>query len=213
MNLHQHPKDLYTAFAVLLLLPAVGAWAQGTGSAAAPTPTKMGMLNVRQAIVSTAEGKQASAQLQTQFTPQQNDLDNLQKQIQDLQSRLNSGARTLSDDEKARLQRQGELLARQFQRKQDDLSEQVNAAQADIVDEIGRKMLDVLDRYSREKGFAIVLDSSAQGSPVVYGASQIDITQDIIRLYDQEHPIKAATSAPSSQPAAQPAAPARKPAQ
>jgi len=29
-----------------------------------------------------------------------------------------------------------------------------------------------------------VLDSSSQGTPVVYGSSEIDITNDIIRLYD-----------------------------
>jgi outer membrane protein len=109
------------------------------------------------------------------------------------------------------LQRQGELLTRQFQRKQDDLNEAVNAAQSDVIDNIGRKMLDVLDRYARENGYTAVFDTSAQGSPVVYGSSQIDITQEIIRLYDQAYPLKSSgTAAPSGSgsSAAQPRAPA-----
>ena len=128
----------------------------------------------------------------------------MQKQIQELQSRLSNGQRTLSDDEKARLQRQGEMMMRQMQRKQDDLNEQVQAAQGDIVDEIGRKMMEVLDRYSKDKGFAIVLDSSAQGTPVVYGAPQLDITQDIIHLYDQQYPLKAGGSSARDSDAADP---------
>ena len=96
-----------------------------------------------------------------------------QKQIEDLQRRLSEGARTLSDDEKAKLQRQGELLSRRLQRGNDDLNEELNAAQGEIVDAIGRKMLEVLDRYSRENGYTVVLDTSAQGSPVVYGSSRI----------------------------------------
>ena len=152
---------------------------------------KIAILNVRQAIVTTVEGKQASAQLQSQFAAQQNDLQNMQKQITDLQNRIANSHGTLSEDEQARLQRQGELLTRQFQRKQDDLNEAVNAAQSDIIDNIGRKMLDVLDRYARENGYTAVFDTSAQGSPVVYGSSQIDITQEIIRLYDQAYPAKA----------------------
>jgi outer membrane protein len=184
---------------LFFLAPAAVSWAQAGGDTASAAP-KIGVLNVRQAIVSTAEGRQASAQLQTQFTPQQNDLDNIQKQIQDLQNRMTNAARTLSEEEKARLQRQYEMLARQFQRKQEDMGEQLNAAQADIIDEIGRKMLDVLDRYSREKGLAIVLDSSAQGSPLLYATTQLDITQDIIRLYDQEHPAKAAAPAQPGTP-------------
>ena len=206
MNLHRRPRGFYAALAVLLFLPAVGAWAQ----AAAPAPTRVATINIRGAIGSTAEGKQANIQLQAQFTPQTTDLDNVQRQIQDLQNRLNNGARTLSEDEKARLQRQGEMLQRQYQRKQDDLNDQLTAAQGDIVDEIGRKMLDVLDRYSREKGFAVVLDTSAQGTPVVYGSTQLDVTQDIIRLYDQQYPLKAAAPAPA--PTSRPAAPAATPA-
>ena len=59
-------------------------------------------------------------------------------------------------------------------------------------------------------GYTVVFDTSAQGSPVVYGSSQIDVTQEIVRLYDQAYPIKGGTAAPSSSapPAAQPKAPA-----
>ena len=69
------------------------------------------------------------------------------------------------------------------------------------MDGIGRKMLEVLDRYSRENGYTIVLDTSAQGSPVVYGSSQSDITQDIVRLYDQAYPVKTGSAAPAAAPA------------
>ena len=202
-----HPCWSRLSTGALLLLSAPAAWAQAGGAAAAPV--KIGLLNVRQAIVATAEGKQASAQMQSQFAPQQTELENTQKQIQELQNRLASGARTLSEDEKARLQRQGEYLARQFQRKQDDLNEAINVAQSDIFDSIGRKMSEVLDRYSRENSYAIILDTSAQGSPVIYGATQMDVTTDIIRLYDQAHPVRApAAAAPATPAPAQPSRPA-----
>jgi outer membrane protein len=210
MKFHQMPRNPRTLALAFFLLPATGAWAQTGGAAAASGPLKIAILNVRQAIVTTIEGKQASAQLQSQFAAQQNDLQNVQKQITDLQNRIANSHGTLSEDEQARLQRQGELLTRQFQRKQDDLNEALNAAQSDIIDNIGRKMLDVLDRYARENGYTAVFDTSAQGSPVVYGSSQIDITQEIIRLYDQAYPAKAGAAVPSGSaaPAAQPKTPA-----
>lgn len=210
MKAHQKLKNLWTLTLALLFLPAAGAWAQAGGNAAPSGPMKIAILNVRQAIVTTVEGKQASAQLQSQFAAQQNDLQNMQKQITDLQNRIANSHGTLSDDEQSRLQRQGELLTRQFQRKQDDLNEAVNAAQSDVIDNIGRKMLDVLDRYARENSYTAVFDTSAQGSPVVYGSSQIDITQEIVRLYDQAYPLKGGAAAPSGSaaPAAQPKSPA-----
>jgi outer membrane protein len=210
-------KGAWAAFAIVLMAPLAGIRAQSTGGAAAASaPAKIGVLNVRNAIVATAEGKQAQAQLQSQFAPKQNELQSTQKQIEDIQRRLNEGARTLSDDEKAKLQRQGELLTRRLQRDNDGLTEELNAAQGEIVDTIGRKMLDVLDRYARENGYVAVFDTSAQGSPVIYGSAQADITQEVVRLYDQAYPVKSggapAASAPALPKPASPApAPAKKP--
>jgi len=211
MNVNLRSKGTLAAVALIFLSPISGLRAQSTAGAA---PVKIGVLNVRNAIVATAEGKQAQAQLQSQFAPKQNDLQGTQKQIEDLQRRLNEGARTLSDDEKGKMQRQGELLTRRLQRGNDDLNEELNAAQTDIIDTIGRKRLDGLDRYARENGFTVVLDTSAQGSPVVYGSSQSDVTQEIVKLYDQAYPVKggspaASTPAPASRPATP--APAKKP--
>ena len=215
MNVNLRSKGTLAALAIIFLAPLAGVRAQSTGGAAASAPTKIAVLNVRNAIVATAEGKQAQALLQSQFAPKQNELQATQKQIEDIQRRMSEGARTLSDDEKSKLQRQGELLSRRLQRDNDGLTEELNAAQGEIVDSIGRKMLDVLDRYARENGYVAVLDTSAQGSPVIYGSSQADITQDVVRLYDQAYPVKggapAATAAPAPKPATPAPAPAKKP--
>src|SRR6202045_2072885 len=107
------------AFAVVFLGGSAALYAQGTapGSAAAG---KLGVISVRQAIASTAEGKQAGAELQSQFAPRQNELEGLNKQINDLRQRIETGRGKISDEEQARLTRQGEGMARQLQRKQDE---------------------------------------------------------------------------------------------
>src|SRR6266699_2292212 len=216
MNVNLRSKGTWAALAVIFLATLAGVRAKSTGGAAASAPSKIAVLNVRNAIVATAERKQAQAQLQSQFAPKQNELQSTQKQVEDIQRRLSEGARTLSDEEKEKLQRQGELLTRRLQRDNDGLTEELNAAQGEIIDGIGRKMLDVLDRYARENGYVAVLDTSAQGSPVIYGSSQADITQDVVRLYDQAYPIKAgtpaaSTPAPTPKPATPAPAPAKKP--
>ena len=194
------------ALAVAGLLSTVAVHAQGAASAGAASGNKIAIINVRQAIVATAEGKQASAELQSQFASRQSELEGLNKQINDLRQRLQAGGATLSDDEKARLGTQGQRMAAQLERKNNELQEDVNAAQGDVVDRIGRKMIDVLDRYARENGFVAVLDSSAQNSAILYASNNIDITQDIVKLYDQAYPIKGGAAATSPKPAAKPAA-------
>ena len=185
------------ALAALLMAPAA-MWAQAGGAAAPASATKIGVIDVQVAITSTAEGKQAAAELQSQFAPRQTELTNMQKQMEDVQTRLRTGQTTLSDDEKARLGREGEQLQRTFQRRSQDAQDDFNEAQREIVDRIGRRMIDVLNKYSRDNSYSIILDRSGQSSPVIFAANSTDVTQDIIRLFDQSYPVKASAAAPKS---------------
>jgi outer membrane protein len=198
-----NPKNiirvLILGIACLLATAALQAQAAPGSSAAG----KIAVINVRQAIVTTVEGRQASADLQTQFTPRQNELENLNKQINDLRNRLNAGSATLSDQEKVRLTQEGQRLTQQLDRKNNELNEDVQAAQGEIVDRIGRKMMEVLDRYAHENGIIAVFDSSAQNTPILFASPNIDITQEIIKLYDQSYPQKSAGSSTAPRPAAQ----------
>lgn len=182
---------------------------QAQTAAGTATGTKIGIINIRQAIVTTAEGKQASGELQTQFAPRQNELEGLNKQINDLRQKLQAGSATLSEEEKQRLTAQGQRLAAQLERKNNELQEDVNAAQGEVVERIGRKMVDVLDRYARENGYVAILDSSTQNSPILYASTNIDVTPEIIKLYDQAYPVAAGAAKPA---ATKPAATTPKPA-
>jgi outer membrane protein len=192
--------------AAACLFAIATSWAQGTPAAGSSASSKVGVIDARAAIVGTAEGKQASAELQSQFASRQTELENLNKQVNDLRQRLQAGQGKLSPDEEARLTQQGQRLAQQLERKQTEYQEDVNAAQGEVIDRIGRKLVDVLDRYARENGYVVIIDSSAQNSGLLYKSTQVDVTQDIVRLYDQAYPVRAAATAPAqSKPAPKPA--------
>jgi outer membrane protein len=195
------------ALAAAFLFGSAALYAQGAAPGAASVG-KLGVISVRQAIASTAEGKQAGAELQSQFASRQTELENMNKTINELRQRLDAGAGKLNPDEQARLTRQGETLARQLERKQSEYQEDVNAAQADVFDRIGRKLVDVLDRYARENGYVAILDSSAQNTPILFASTNIDVTQDIVHLYDTAYPVKggAPATGAAAKPAAKPAA-------
>lgn len=209
-------RNAMWALAAFLLVPA--AWGQAAGAARPPAAEpagKIGAVNIQIAITSTAEGKQASAELQSQFAPRQAELENLGKQIDDVSNRLRAGASTLSEEEKERLRREGQQMNRLLQRKQQELQDDSTEAQREVVERIGGKMLQVIDKFSRENGYILILDNS-QNNLVLASSSQIDLTQEVIRLYDQNYPVK--TSAPAAQPrpaqprsTPPPAAPAKPP--
>ena len=102
-----------------LFLLAVPVWAQTkpapAHTAASNAPTRVAVINIQTAIASTEQGKQAAQELQTKFTPRQNEIDSMTKQLQALRQRLQDGANTLSDETKNSLGRQYQQLSRQLQ--------------------------------------------------------------------------------------------------
>ncbi|HKV26521.1 MAG TPA: OmpH family outer membrane protein [Candidatus Acidoferrum sp.] len=184
---------------------AAGLLACGLGGAtlkaqSSGTGTKVAVINVQAAIASTAEGKQAAAQLQTEFTPRRNEIEQMNKKINDIQQRLNASSGVLSDAEKENLTVEGQRLSQQLQRKQTEYQEDLTEAQQEIVTRIGRKLVTVLNKYAPSNGYAAVLDDSSQTTPVMYAST--DITEEIIKLYDQTYPVKSAASAGDPKPSA-----------
>ena len=180
--------------------------------AQAGAPTKFKVMDMRTAIVATAEAQAAGAQLKSQFASQSAAVDGIQKQMDDIQKRGNAGANTLSDEEKAKMQRQYGLLQNQLKRASEQLDEQSQAAQADIVDNIGRKMMDIVETYAKENGLDCVLNSSNDSISVLYKANNLDVTQEIVKLYDQKYPVKGtAGAAPATKPTTPATPPVKKP--
>jgi Skp family chaperone for outer membrane proteins len=171
------------------------AHAQSTAAHPTDAPSKIGIVNMSEIISGTAEGKQAAAELQSQFAPRQLELQKLQQQVEDDQTRLRTGQTTLSDDEKARITRESDTVTRTIQRKNQEDQDDLTAAQQDVVDRIGRRAVDILSKYGNDNGYAAILDTSSQQTTVVFAGKNNDITQDIIRIYDQTYPVKAAAAA------------------
>jgi outer membrane protein len=189
------------AGAMVLSLAAAAAVQAQTASNA-----KVGIVNMGQAIFATAEGKQAMAQLETEFAPREKQMEEISKRVNEFRQQLSANQANVSDEQRAKAQVQGQRLTEQLNRKQTEYQQDVKTAQSEAADRIGRKMMEVLDRYARQNGFAAVFDASAGDSMVLLASPQIDLTQEMVKLYDQAYPAKA--SAVATKPAASTAKPA-----
>ena len=70
---------------------------------------------------------------------------------------------------------------------------------------IGSKLLTTIQKYSIDKGLPLVLNVSALPNlSVVFALNELNITEDIVKLYDQEYPVPGSSS---SAPAAAPSSP------
>lgn len=172
------------------------AGARPAPSASAPVPTKIAILYVQNALFSSAEGKKVAGELQAKFNPRRSALEKRQADIQALQDQLKKGGATMSDDAKNKLSRQIETDGKALQRDADDLNQDAEQEQNRVFGTLLQKLNAVVSQYATQNGYAVVLDVSNQQSPILWAAASTDITGDIVRLYDQAHPVAAAAPAP-----------------
>ena len=201
-------KNNFVVFTALVLGVAALAQAQGQ------VPTKIAVINVQTAILSTKDGQKAAADLQTQFNPRQQDLEKKQAELTALQDQLRKGSATMSDEAKTKLMRDIDATTTRVNRDTQDARSDLDEAQGKVMQELGGKMMAVMEKYAVQNGYAVIMDVSNPQTSVLWAASAVDITNDIVKLYDQAYPgVAAAPAVPAAKPPAAarpPAAPAKK---
>jgi len=192
-------KTNIVVFPVLML--GVSGWVQA--QTAAQAPVKIATVQVQSAIVQTKEGQKAAQDLQAKFIPRRTELEKRQTDITAIQGQMRAGSATMSDAAKAKLQRDYDNNSKELKRATDDFDAEVAQEEGRIMNDLGQKILEVISKYSAQNSIALVVDVSNQQSPVLWADPSIDITNEIIKLYDQAHPVAAAAPvpAPSTPPA------------
>jgi outer membrane protein len=199
-------------FVLPVALLVAGAFAQ-TGAAAPTAETtgnKIGVINIQEAILATNEGQRDFGALQKKFEPKQNELNSLNKEVQSLQEQLKTQGDKLNEEARQTLVKNIETKQKSLQRQAEDAQSDFQSQQGDIANRIGGKLMEVIDKFAKQNGYAVVIDASAQQSPVLWAANGNIITKEIVDAYNTQSGVPApppAASAPASGATSRPSAP------
>ena len=188
------------AYALFVLGVAAVAHAQTTA------PTRVAIIHIQNAILATKDGQKAQNELTSKFSPRKESIQKLQSDIAAWQDQLSKGSATMSEDAKTKLMKQIDDTKKKGQRDAEDFDADVQQEEGKIMNEIGSRIMDVIIKYCNSHGYSMVVDVSNPQTPVLWADPGIDITNDIVKLYDEAHPGTGTTSAPAK-PAGAPAAP------
>jgi len=174
--------------------------------AAAQTSGKIGVISIQAAIVGTKDGQKAASDIQTRCTPKKAELDKRQSDIAQLQDQLNRGRNTLSEEAQQKLVREVDQKTKALNRDTEDARAELDQEEQKIMNELGGRIMAVIDKYAKDNGYTLIVDVSSPQTPVLWRAESIDVTKDIIEMYDKNAP--SAASAPAvAKPAARPTTP------
>ena len=182
--------------------PAAGSAAPSTPpnapSAAAananrPMGSKVGTINIEQAIFSSNEGQREFQELSKKFEPKQNELKGKADEIDGLKKQLNAQGEKLNEDARDKLVKQIESKQKSFDRSSQDAQEDFQNQQGEIGNKILTKMAPVIQKYVVDNGYGLVLDTSQPWprGPVIVAGPAIDITQTIVEEYNKQSGVAA----------------------
>jgi outer membrane protein len=171
------------------------AHAQAPAVGGGPVPTKIAVINLSEAMARTKEGQRVAAEINTKFGPKKADFDKRQQDIEQLTDKLNKGRATMSEDAQKSLAAEIQRKNTELKRFGEDSQAEMDTDEAKATQELQGKMFPLLQNYAIQNNFAIVIDVGQQ-SPVLWYASATNVTDVMVALYDQAHPV--ATAAPAA---------------
>jgi len=188
-----------TRVSTLTLLFFLGITPAGLLAQSPGAPSKVGLVNIQEAILSTAEGKKSMADLQKKYQPRQQEIQKENQDIQAITDQLQKQAATLSDEEQRRLNRDLEEKQKLLKRTQEDAQADFSTDRDEMFRRIGQKIVKVIQDYASKNGFSLVIGSDQ--IPIYYAATEVDLTDQIVKLYDAANPSDAPTSGGPAAPA------------
>jgi len=186
--------------------------ALGSGTARAQAlapPVKIAVVDMQSALLGTTDGQKAVAELKAKFAPKEQEFQKRQQELAAKQEQYRKTENTISDEAKAALARDIDAMTKTLQRDTDDARQDVEQEQQRVLNELGQKMMQVLQKYAVEKQITVIMDVSGQPNNILFASSTIEITRDIIAVYNSAAPM---TAVPAAKPAATPSSSVSKPA-
>ena len=180
---------------------------------AAPAgPAKIAVIAFQIAVAQTNEGQRDFGDLQKKYAPQQASLKTQSDEVDSLTKQLQAQGATLSEAERASRARTIDAKKKQLDRETEDARNNFQQDIQGVYNGLASKVYDSMQSLAEQQGLTLILDVSAQQTPVLYASEGSNITKQVIDAYNAKSGVPAPPVQGADAPKQKPAAPASRPA-
>ena len=144
---------------------------------------KIGCIDFQKVLNESDAGKKAKADLETLVKSKQTTIDEKGKTIEKMKADLEKQASVLSADAKKSKEEELEKLLREYQRLVQDSQTEVKKKELELTDAIIKDMRQIVDKMGEEGNYTLIMEKT--GGMVLYATKDIDITETVIKRYNQ----------------------------
>ena len=165
--------------------------APATTAAAPAGVTKIAVIMFQPAVMQTNEGQRNFADLQKKYEPKRVQLKAQSDEIESLKKQMQTAGANLSDAERQNRLKSIDDKEKSFQRLGEDTQNDFQQDLQQTYNQLAEKVYGVLQAYAEQNGYSVVIDGSAQQSPVLWANKGTDISAAVIQAYNQKSGVPA----------------------
>ena len=177
-----------------------GATAAPVGAQAPATcgGVRIAFIDVQRVLARSAAGVAARDQLEREKVGMQRDMDAKRIELEKLRDELEKKGPLMAADARRDKQEQFERKRRDASRLMDDYQKELEKKEQLLLQRVLQDLSGVIDRIGKERGCYLIVEK--RGASVLYASNEADLTDEIIRAYDQQPGAKGPVAPGASPP-------------
>jgi outer membrane protein len=151
-------------------------------------PGKIAVVDVQRVLARSAAGVAAREQLEREKAAMQKELDGKRQELEKLKDELDKKSQLMTADARKEKQEVFDRKRRDAARLVDDYQKELEKKEQGLLQKVLQDVSGVIDRMGKQRNYYLIVEKSRGG--VIYLTAEADITDEVIRAYDQESAAK-----------------------
>jgi outer membrane protein len=143
---------------------------------------KIGVFNFQKILSESSAGKMVQKEISTKGNELQTKLKTEKDQLDELKKAFEREALVLSPEKQQEKQREFRIRVNDFKKMQEDFAKGFKQLEVQLINKIQNEVFEITDEMGKKEGYLLILEKKTAG--VVYAPDQIDITDQIIKIYN-----------------------------
>jgi len=160
------------------LLSLVAAALFALPGAALAEDYKIGVINTDRILRESTPAKDAAKKIEQEFQAREAAVGKLDRELREMTTKLDREGATMSQADRATLQRDVETRGRDLERTRRQLGEDLKARQFDEMNKIKERLDAVLTKLAKDQGYDLILQDG------LFVRRSVDITDTVIKALD-----------------------------
>jgi outer membrane protein len=153
---------------------------------AAPRPfpegSKIAYVDLQRIAQNSAEGKAAATKIQALQKQKLGEIQEKNKQVEELRKKLDQGGTVLSDSARGQIEKDIDRTSRELQFMQQNAQAEAEGLERELNAEFQRKLNPILEQVGKEKGLLMLFSIRDNGA--VWADTGLDLSEEVIKRFD-----------------------------